>query len=310
MINYKACPAVLTKSILEFIKKNNILALDEFDFILELDDAELVSMKMVIRLLESIETDDNNNYSYFDLFEYFSFRMLKFFNPLLSAATIPSERLSNFYHIYQGRMANEDWVLEETETYLTLVANRGAQVVSSKYEDLTLYYFIKNLINPEIHNDKDSFKVSLPFERHFYQPLLDSFENASFSNGRFSFSVKKRHQQIKYTNSIQNKNKLSVKKQVIAAANMIPIDKLDLTSLAFNLSMSKRNLQRTLQKSNLHPHEIIKIVKINHAKRKLLINGGNFKKTAYQCGYNDQSQLTRLFLNNTGVTPKEWFKQQ
>ena len=91
---------------------------------------------------------------------------------------------------------------------------------------------------------------------------------------------------------------------------MTPVNELDLTSLAFNLSMSKRNLQRELRTHGLCPKEIINIVKINHAKRNLLLNNGNLKKTAYQCGYKDQSQLTRLFISNTGSSPKEWFRQQ
>lgn len=311
MINYKARPALLTKAALEFFKNKRILTPSEFDFALDLDDTDLVSMKMVTRLLDTMEKDVNSNYSYFDLFDYFSFRVIEFFKPLLCEATTPLERLSCFYSVYQGCMASVDWRLEEDETSLTLLANRGCQIASSKYDDLILFCFITKLISYDIENNQTSIRICLPFERCFYKPFLELFENTSFSNEEFSFSIIKQKNQITHRiDSFKTKSELPIINQVIAAANMIPIDKLDLTSLAFSLSMSNRNLQRTLQKGNLHPNEIIQLVKINYAKRKLITNKGNVKETAYQCGYHDQSKLTRLFLNNTGVSPKEWFKQQ
>ncbi|WP_028769398.1 helix-turn-helix domain-containing protein [Shewanella fidelis] len=310
MINYKIRPAILTKSIIEFFKNKKIAIPTEFDFIINLDDSDSVSIRCFTRILDALESEINDNHFYYELVKHFESRTLNYFSPMLKGKKTPIDRLICFYKIYQGHMASVDWELYDDNRTLTLVAKRGNQIASSKFDDLILYSFINTLIHSESYNEVNEITVELPFERAFYKPYLDFVKNASFSTGNLVITIlKNQHQTNKGVNLYIPKSTTSISKQIIAAANMIPINELDLTSLAFNLSVSKRSLQRWLKELELCPHEFIDTVKFNHVKRILISNKGNIKKTAYDCGFKDQGKLTKIFIKNSGLPPKEWLRQ-
>ncbi|MGS0724582.1 helix-turn-helix transcriptional regulator [Shewanella sp. 0m-11] len=309
MINYKFRPAILSKPFIEFFKNRNISILSKYDFITDLDDSDLVSINLVAEILNLIEGSANNNYSYFDLVDYIENRIRTFFEPLLINSSTAAERLARFYTCYQGNMASCDWSLEESTTSLSLIANRGEQRSHSKYDDIIIYFFIKKLVILDEQKKLSDDIIKLSFERSFYYPHVSTFKNTSFSNKKVHIEIKKTHKEIENKIKLyQPKSKVSLENQVIAAANMLPPNYLDVTSLAFNLSMSTRSLQRLLKKHELCPKNIVQLVKFNAVKRKLVANNGNIKKTAYECGFHDQRKLTRLFNLHAGISPKEWFK--
>ena len=278
-------------------------------WVIDLDDGDLVSIKLISEILHAIESNVNENYSYSELIFYIENRIRGFFEPLLTNSNSATERLAQFYACYQGKMASCDWILEETRTTLSLIAKRGEQKSHSKYDDIIILFLINKLINFDKYVEVSEVKFKLSFDRSYYSPHVRFFNNTSFSNGHVHVEIKKTKKEIDNNIKLYKpQSKPSLKSQIIAAANMIPLNELDVASLAFCLSMSTRSLQRLLKTNGLCPLQIVQLVKFNAAKRKLLANNGNIKKTVYECGFNDQRNLTRLFILHAGLTPKEWYK--
>lgn len=310
MINYKVRPAISTKIILEYCKEINLDMPNCFNHINELDDSDFISMHMITNTLLTVENNLENDIFYFDMIRIIEDRWCNFFAPLLKPSTTQCQQLLEFYNVYPGRMASVEWSLVESATQLTLNAKRGALNTSSKYDDLILFNFISKLLNNNSINEKGCLSIALPFSRSFYGKYIDMFTNVTFDEKKMSITANKTQEEIFNKESFSfKKHSIDVKTKIDAAVNMIPTEELSLSSLSFILGTSPRTLQRTLKSSGILVKDIIRDAKFNHAHKILIKNQCNIKKTSLDCGYKNQSSLTKLFSNTTGLTPTEYAKK-
>lgn len=311
MINYKVRPALLTKAILEKCYEINFSMPDEFNRFMLLEDHDLISMHMITCTLKTIENNTLNDTFYYDFINVIEDRWIGFFEKIMKDSTSPCDKLVNFFNIYPGKFSSVDWTLHEDMTTLTLTAKRMKEKNSCKFDDLMLFNFISKLLSSSYNFDYRSLSVKLPFQRRFYGKYIDIFHNVSFEENDMSITINKSRHDIKNSKSfISPKYEITLYSQVLAAANMIPIEDLDLISLSFVLNISPRTLQRKLQKSGLSTKEIITDVKYNRAVSVLLKNNYNLKKTYLDCGYTNSNQLTRIFLNKNNMTPRDYVKMR
>lgn len=307
MLNYKVRPAISTKIVLEYCDEANFSMPDEFNKIKLLNDEDLISMNMITKALEMIENNSNDNSFYLDFLHLIESRWVTFFEPYFKASHSQADKLFDFYNVYPGRMASVDWELVETDNHLSLVAKRKNENSSSKFDDLVLFNFVSKILHDPKIDEISSISTSLPFKRSFYNKYVDMFHSVSFESGKMSITVKKTAEEIQEGKTFTSKKvEVNTYNKLMGAANMIPEDSLDLSSLSFVLGLSPRTLQRSLKSIGLSAKDIIRDVKFNHARRKFLSNNCNIKKTALECGFKDQGQLTRLFNETSGVTPSQY----
>ncbi|MEC4728735.1 helix-turn-helix transcriptional regulator [Shewanella sp. D64] len=280
---------------------------NEFLNVLNLDDNDLISMKMVTKGLEYIEQHSNNENFYMEFIPVIENRWINFFNSHVKESFTQAERIVNLYKVYPGRMASVNWELKETDTNLSLVARRTSEKSCSKFDDLNLYNFASKILNDSKLDELNPISVSLPFNRRFYGKYTNIFHNVSFDAIDMSITVKKTNEEIESKKIFKVKKcEVGVYFKMIGAANMIPIHNLDLSSLSFILGLSTRSLQRTLKDSGLSASNIIRDVRFNHARRNFLKNNYNIKKTSLECGFKEQGQLTKLFFETSGMTPSQY----
>lgn len=307
MINYKVRPAISTKIILEYCRNTCFVMPEEFNQIALLDDEDLISMNMVTKALETIENNCSNDVFYFDIIELIETRWVDFFSQQLNPNNSYCGQLANFHAIYPGRIASVEWQLIDTPTTLTLLAPRSTLRSSTKFDDLILFNFVTKLVSLSTLNEPCNITIQLPFDRTFYGKYVDMFKHVTFGTGAMSITIEKSQQEIRDQVSYgSTPSQIALSEQIIAAANMIMLDQLDLSTLSFVLNTSPRTLQRTLKAQGLSASQLIKQVKFNRARSLLMKNRCNIKKTALDCGYRDQAGLTKLFSSYSGLTPTQY----
>ncbi|WP_394202546.1 helix-turn-helix domain-containing protein [Shewanella waksmanii] len=310
MINYKVRPAISTKIILEYCQQANFSMPEEFNRIGLLNDEDLISMNMVTQALETIEKNSDNDIFYFDIVELIETRWVNFFKSQLRDNNSHCGQLANFHAIYPGKIASVDWQLIDRPTSLTMTASRTHKQACTKFDDLILFNFVSKLISLSPDDQQCNISIALPFERNFYGKYVDMFSNVTFEAGAMAITIEKSQQEIKeQVNYCSTPSQIALHAKVIAAANMVAIDQLDLNSLAFVLNTSVRTLQRTLKSHGLSASHLIREVKFNRARNLLIQNQCNIKKTSLECGFKDQARLTKLFSSFAGVTPSQYSEQ-
>ncbi|MCH2055186.1 MAG: response regulator [Thalassotalea sp.] len=99
--------------------------------------------------------------------------------------------------------------------------------------------------------------------------------------------------------------KFLVKLESLIAAHYADQD-LDISSLAANMAMSERQLQRKIKVIlGTTPNSFIKEFRINKAKE-LLANGYQVGRIALDVGFSSQTYFGRCFKESTGQTPKQF----
>nr|WP_275974641.1 helix-turn-helix transcriptional regulator [Shewanella algicola] len=129
------------------------------------------------------------------------------------------------------------------------------------------------------------------------------FEQVEFNKDHFSVTINKDEGDIVEDKQLVVEN-ISELERVNAAANSIPYHSLSLAALSQVINMTPRSLQRELKLLDTNPQSIINDAKINHIISRLLINKGNIKLTAYECGFTDMSTFSRFFSKVAGLSPK------
>ena len=85
----------------------------------------------------------------------------------------------------------------------------------------------------------------------------------------------------------------------------------DITQLEQALAMSKMQLYRkTKAISNVAPNELIRSIRLRHAKQLLSDTDLNISEIAYAVGFNDPAYFTRAFKKEFGKAPSEFQKGQ
>ena len=310
MIDYKIYPAIFTKSVVEYCSSRNILIPNEYIELLNLHDTDPIGIKMVINALEYVESLLSDDTFYIDFIKIIESRWVDFIECHTNKSHTQVEKLANFYNTYT-RMASVDWVLLETDTSLCLTARRNGEKSCSKFDDLNLYYLVSKIVNDNTLDERSPLSVSLPFSRGFYNKYIENLENVSFNAGNMLLHVKKTERERETTSATMfntRKCEISLYQKVVGAANMIPTNHLNLSSLSFVLGISPRSLQRILKNAELSANHIIRDVKFNHAKNAFLKNNLNIKKTSLECGFKEQGQLTTLFYETSGMSPSQYKK--
>ncbi|WP_412501736.1 helix-turn-helix domain-containing protein [Shewanella chilikensis] len=306
MISYRVAPAIITKTVLELCDSLSFSMPEEFNRLKHLGDEDLISISMGFKALEMVENNINNNDFYYEYLNIIEKRWVACLEPHLKKSFTQAERLFDYYSVYAGRVASVNWALEETDHHLSLVVSNTNRL-NSKFSDLNFCYFLsKILLAPEL-NETSPISTSLPFGRAFYNKYIDIFHDISFDSEKLSITVNKTAKEIKEGKKFHTKkHDVSTYNKLIGAANMIPESSLELSSLSFILGVSPRTLQRNLKSVGLSAKDIIRDVKFNHARRIFLSNRCNIKKTAFECGFKHQGQLTQLFKETSGLTPSQY----
>lgn len=89
--------------------------------------------------------------------------------------------------------------------------------------------------------------------------------------------------------------------------NEAQLDQLSLFGLAFEVSVSERQLHRNIKKFlKITPNKYVRILKLHKAKK--LLEAYAYKtiaEVAYAVGFNDAHYFSKQFLNQYGVFPKD-----
>ncbi|QBF83383.1 AraC family transcriptional regulator [Shewanella maritima] len=199
---------------------------------------------------------------------------------------------------------NLDWRLQEDENQLRFIVNPA---YGSVYEELVLYHFFAALLaRIDVSYDEVEIKFAKDIASYSQYNLLPY---CNFDNGRFELVVAK-ESAGKMINPLFLNRIMSDYDLIIAACNMIPVSELNVTSLSFILSMSKRTLTKYCEEMGISLKTLINHVKYKRARRLLVINDGNVKATACDCGYTDQGRISKIFSQISGQSPSEYYKEQ
>ncbi|WP_353936028.1 helix-turn-helix domain-containing protein [uncultured Acinetobacter sp.] len=79
--------------------------------------------------------------------------------------------------------------------------------------------------------------------------------------------------------------------------------------MAQQFNFSERNLKRRFQlATQISPIQYLQQVRVDKAKKLLLITDMNIQQIAYEVGYENVSFFIRIFKKVTACTPTQWVK--
>ncbi|MEZ9539264.1 helix-turn-helix transcriptional regulator [Shewanella sp. 10N.286.51.B8] len=309
MIKFLVRPALTAKAILNYCQDNNVILPEEFDVIRSLSDDDLISSSAPIKMLECIEQQTNNAEFFSELMKVCTDTWLQAFYrmaPPRNDADMASQ-LVDFYENIHGMRINHNWSLVETNETVSLVSRSA---LHGKFNDLLLYSFLIKMMSQPNISATGTITAEFSLKSEEYLKYLDfpvdtKFGTNDTSVGKFVFSVSKLCDSKVYNPMFLSK-RITDYDLLIAASNMIPINKLNISSLAFILGISPRSLTKVVEEMGISLKTLINNVKYKKARRLLEMNNGNIKLTACDCGFTDQGRLTKIFNQTMGISPSEF----
>ncbi|WP_394202556.1 helix-turn-helix domain-containing protein [Shewanella waksmanii] len=284
---------------------------DEFSHILQLDDFSFTNLNLPIRVFDTIEKNSTNRHFYADMEPHVLQRWMQTFRRLNPKASSTAEQLFYFYRHIALEVGNLNWRIDEDDQAVYLIAKRAKLARHSIYEDLMLKSFLEALLMQDSIENKTQFEFHMPYELNQYQKYTCINNLAQYKIENLIVIAKKAKHEInqQLVPALSN-SMVSIKDQIVAAANAISPQQLNVNNLAFMLGISPRTLQRKIKPHDLSLKTIIQQVKFQHAKHHLINNHGNIKRTACDCGFIDPSRLTKLFLSQCELTPSQYVEKQ
>jgi len=99
-------------------------------------------------------------------------------------------------------------------------------------------------------------------------------------------------------------------KKTIAYIDAHYKEKIPLSTLAATTSMGTSTFRRVFtERLSISPGEYISTIRINHARRLLTETSLTVEQIAVECGFFDQSHMTKLFKSLRHMTPGEYRRQ-
>lgn len=81
--------------------------------------------------------------------------------------------------------------------------------------------------------------------------------------------------------------------------------------LAAEVGLSARHLSETLRReTGLAPKAVARVVRFDHARRRIAGGGATIAEVAAECGYYDQAHLDRDFRDLAGCPPSQWLAEE
>jgi AraC-like DNA-binding protein len=82
---------------------------------------------------------------------------------------------------------------------------------------------------------------------------------------------------------------------------------VDFESLATNLHLSYSHFRRLFRRHiGKSPHDYLLLCKMQRAARDLQRSGRQVKDVAYEAGYDDPAQFSKLFKKKIGLSPQQF----
>lgn len=149
-------------------------------------------------------------------------------------------------------------------------------------------YLFKNLL--ALHHSLESEHFNLIRDTLLINTITDLFAN----HGSQKFNIKK------YKKDFLSNSK--IKEYLYDNFN----ENISLDELSVLVNMNKYQLIKNFKKEyNLTPHQFLTLIKINKSKE-FLKKGYSLSDTALECGFFDQSHLSRYFKSYTAVSPSTY----
>ncbi|HBE03027.1 MAG: hypothetical protein A2096_02435 [Spirochaetes bacterium GWF1_41_5] len=150
----------------------------------------------------------------------------------------------------------------------------------------------------------DPHKLFRPPVKYFRNKQLDSYAaDANIAAGIISDVIARNLINAPHLEKSPSRQKVHAAKLII---HEYFSSDLSLASLCRQLSSDKSVMSRYFSSEyGCTVHDEINRQRILHAQ-KLLLQNKNITETAFACGYNDSAYFCRVFKKLTGLTPKEW----
>lgn len=307
MIDYLVRPAITSKALLEVCQRNRFSLPDEFEQVNMLGDNDFTGFMFPIRVIETIGNNTFNNNFYLDMESELQQRWLDSIRQHAPIAESTATQLLSFYKIIALNMTNLNWSITEDGNEIRLVAKRGRGARHSIFEDLILYTFINAVLTQDEIQINTPFIIHAPYEKHIYEKYVSTSKISTFGSEHMIISVMKSKYELGHCLiGTMQPNRIDIYNKLVAAANTIPLSELSVSTLSFALGVSTRTLQRQLKPLGVSLKGVIKEVRFNQARRYFIKNQGNIKQTACDCGFTEQSRLTKLFTTCSGMTPSQY----
>ena len=198
-------------------------------------------------------------------------------------------------------------------------AHSNRALNNETYSQYSMYLkpsFLNSIFKENFNSNPRYFKAGLFEDKHLANRL---FYLISQQDKKFLTTIDYEseligilHEILLKNTTVQQQRKLSKHDLAIYRAKEFIQDNLssDLTleDIAKQIDISKFHFHRLFKEhTHFSPHAYLMQKRIDKA-RKLLQKGCALANVAYECGFNDQSHLTKRFKAFVGLTPKEYQK--
>lgn len=306
MINYRVRPVASTQRALAYCDDIRFSMPSEFEHFKSLAPTDLISGQTIFGVMNTIEKNSEDKLFYNSLEPYIRGKEDNMAQVLGLRARTPAEILVNFANIYSSKLSNTKLQLLETDTEIKLSSKRFSDHAVLKYADLMLHTTFNSILTPFLSQTNDQLNIALPFDKRFYGKYADKFETVIFDTEAFSITVAKHPSEGKLVNQHSLNNPIPFLQTLVAAANMLPPDQLNISNIAFTLGCSEKYLLKALKAHMMPASDFLQIIKFKRIENQLIRENWNLKKAAYDFGFKNQSGITKLFKKIVGTSPSEY----